>query len=216
MFARVLHLFAALFVSLTSFSSHASFISTDSAFGEHTLIFDEVTGKRWLRMDQTRGMSYNQVHEQLDGAFSGFHIAGSDEVADLFAGIGIPHEAMTYGRPPLAPQFIAHARLTMLQFGAIDSGNHTGLYGFSSFGEPAYQEPETGAWRNLFLEGTGAYQYGNNLAYFDDAVFFYKPSAYSNYGVFLVTAPVPEPETLALMLAGVAGLAAIHRRRFKR
>jgi hypothetical protein len=202
-----------------AFSAHAVFVQHDSQFGADTLIEDSDTGLRWLRMDVTRGMSYNEVYEQLDTTFAGFALGGAnDNVDTLFANMGLLHESQAQGVDQSAQ--IPSIRDNMLMFGAFSgSDGYLGLRGFQDYGGTWYppgddgQQTGTGG---FLLQGTGAYVYGNTAAYYDDAGPFFKPERYATYGVFLVAPPVPEPSTYAGMLLGLGLLGAYLKRRSAR
>lgn len=214
---RTLQRAAALALLCASFGAQAVFVQHDSHFGANTLIEDTYTGLRWLRMDVTRGMSYNQVYEQLGTTFSGFEFGGADNNVDtLFANMGLLPEYLADSTDQSAG--IATTRENMLMFGAFSGAEgYLGLRGFQDHGGTWYPPTDDGqqlGTGGFDLSGTGAYVFGNTAAYYDDAVFFYKPTAYPTYGAFLVMAPVPEPSTYALMLLGVFGVVLrLHRQK---
>jgi hypothetical protein len=190
-----------------AFSAHAVFIAHDSQFGASTLIEDSNTGLSWLRLDVTRGMSYDSVYNQLDTTFAGFHIAGS-EIYGLMNSLGLLHEQLAYYAPAMSDTQAFETSSAMTMLGQQNSG----LRGFASYGGASYYS-EDGNLRNYYLQGFGAYLVGNRGAWYDDAAPMYKMQAYANFSTFLVMAPpVPEPAPLLLMAGGIAALI-LHRRR---
>jgi hypothetical protein len=61
--------------------------------GDHQLMDDSGTNLQWLGLDETAGMSFNQVSAQLGtgGEFEGFSFATPSEVETMFADAGIPN-----------------------------------------------------------------------------------------------------------------------------
>lgn len=69
---------------LTSFGSHASFVNSDLNAGDGLTVTDTVTGNVWLDLSQTAGMSIGYVNSQMNASFSGWRLATSAEVLDMF------------------------------------------------------------------------------------------------------------------------------------
>ncbi len=78
----------ALLASAISFGfsgfAQAEFIQGDWLIeGDKQSTLDTRTGKEWLNLDNTEGMSLADVTQALDGELAGWRIAGLDEVLDL-------------------------------------------------------------------------------------------------------------------------------------
>jgi hypothetical protein len=62
------------------------FSLTDTSFGEKTALLDNVTLLEWLRLNLTKGLSYNQVRAQMadDGSLAGWRYATAAELQTFF------------------------------------------------------------------------------------------------------------------------------------
>ena len=196
--------------------ANARFETLDSRFGTDTLIVDSVTGVQYLRLDQTRGLSYDDVYNQLGTTFAGFRFAGG-EIDDLVHSIGLNSgngsSAGAYGPWPQSLLDATHEFVTA--FGALGSDT-TGLTltGFTYAGLATLYGDDGSPLGVSFVEPMSVRWTPTQANYIDDAVFFYKPVAYAHIGSYLVaTAPIPEPSTYLLMLGGLGLLVAVSRRR---
>ncbi len=73
--------------------AHAQLSNSDwQSPGDGQILDDSSTGLQWLGLDETAGLSYNQVAAQLGagGTFAGFSFATESQVDTLFADAGIP------------------------------------------------------------------------------------------------------------------------------
>jgi len=196
-------------VVLLALSVHAqaAFEARWSRFGDNTVIHDTSTGLEWLRLDQTRGISYDSVYAQLDTTFEGFAFADSGQMNGLVRGVGIPYWNYGAGPPPSQSLLDAsHSFLTL--FGALGDGTTSlSLSGFPYWGDPSGYDPGVPFHGDLYLQAWTLWWTPTRTNYVDDHAPFAKPESYPRIGSFLVsTAPVPEPSTYALMLAGLGFL----------
>jgi hypothetical protein len=80
-----------LFVFGESEMAHAALIASDwKNVGDNAITLDTNSGLKWLDINQTTGLSYNQVLAELapSGIFGGFRFATNSEVESLFTSIG--------------------------------------------------------------------------------------------------------------------------------
>jgi len=182
-------------------AAHAAFSTSDSGFGQSTLILDGQSGMQWLKLDATMGLSFDAVESQLDAGetFAGFAIATIEQVDTLFKDGGV--------YAPLSPLTTAQGLAAGAAFGAYFGGYNTGS-SFLSQGMTAN--------RLLFQQQTAGvgYRAGVSTGSFDDA--YSGRAGGFGVGTWLVrtVSPVPEPATLWLMAIGLAALAgARHLRR---
>ncbi len=194
----------------------AQLVRADSAFGADTVIQDSASGLAWLRIDVTRGMSFNDVLAQTTdgGTYSGFRNATQSEVAHLFDNIGAGwSRGSDYqtGDPIEFQNAVQFAEL----FGSVPLGNDPGATVLGYAGGCYYSVGGTCA----IVEDIGMYwrvgsgsPYGTSVAGRADSPFNDASLANDRRGTWLVT-PVPEPSTYALLLAGLLTVALVARRR---
>jgi hypothetical protein len=199
-----------LALSCAPFGVNAALSSRDliAGSGDNLLTFDDSTHLEWLDVTQTRGLSFNYVSGQLDagGRFAGFQIASSAMVQQLMIDGGWSGSWNT-GYTGSA----AHYAEVM------------SIVGF--LGNTAVNIPD------LFVTYGFVSDAGNAGEHYHDGPYAYAPSVFSGVysgvfstaadvtsdgiGTFLYrpTAPIPEPETYAMMLAGLGLLGSLVRRR---
>jgi len=90
----------------------------------------------------------------------------------------------------------------------------TGLATSFNFGLGSYSTPTQSLPLNGVLDGFGVASYSTTLALAPGASYWFKLSGTGDIGSYTVTlAPVPEPESYALLLAGLGLMGVIARRR---
>jgi len=210
MTALIRRLAGAVVLLAVSLHASAAFEARWSRFGDNTVIHDTTTGLEWLRLDQTYGMSYDSVYAQLDTTFSGFTFATRSQTSDLVRGVGIPFwEQATYPQPQSLLD-ASHSFLTM--FGALETSVGLALRGFSDWGGPTLYNEVGDPIQIDLIEPMDVFWSPARTTFTDDAVPFFKPTAYPTIGAYLVTTPVPEPGTYALMALGLAAVWLMRRR----
>ena len=208
--SRLLGVGALLLCSVQGAS--AQLVRADSAFGAETIIQDSASGLAWLRLDITRGLSFNDVMAQTGegGAFSGFRNATRLEVSQLVGNISTGFASSDYAITTDAGE-VERAATFGSWFGgplvgAPPGGGTNFLLGYAggcsfSDGGVCYAIRDSG----LYWRETAAGRSDTGLPMSTIA-------ADAQHGTWLVT-PVPEPSTYALMLAGLMALAFVGRRR---
>jgi hypothetical protein len=210
-------LLGALFLCACSFQSHAAFEARDSRFGAGTLILDTETGLEWLRLDQTQGLSYNDVYLGLDTTFAGFSFAQHESVVALVRSIGIPDTNSPAGRETTqAQQLIDDSYSFISLFGGIDGTGRTSmsLRGSAYAGLPFLLSEDgnsqlPGGGGGVMVEPMWVRWSTTHTDYYDDGI---RWKTDTGMAAWLVATPVPEPTTLALMVLGLVGTGAL---RFK-
>ena len=185
-------------------AAFAGFVTTDSSFGTNTLILDTQTGTEWLKLDATRGLSFDFVESQLDAGelFGGFSVASGQDVTTLFkdAGVWAPLSPLT------SPSALAAGAAFGSYFGGIDTGN-----GFLSEGMTSLAIGPFG----FLHQAVGLnYRAGVSISSFDDA-FISRSAEFDFVSTWLIksVSPIPEPETYLLLLVGLVVVGAGSRAR---
>jgi PEP-CTERM motif len=217
-FFRLAPIACALAALLVGGSASAALVSEDSPFGTDTITLDTDTGLRWLDMTLSNGLSHDEVLQALQsgGTFEGFRLATSAELGQLFANAGFDlNEDGNFVPQNFTPAVTIGGLVGVLG----DNGNCgddppcTFFFTAGFLADPPFIP-------NTFAEG--------NFAFFDNTAGQdpNSPSApvgrailqggsfgdgFSGQGAWLVV--IPEPGTLALLLGGLAGLAAAGRPR---
>lgn len=198
---------AAIAFATATLSAHAQFVTSDGAFGAGSLVTDTVSGVTWLNLNETLGLSFNQVvfNLALDPIYADFRLSTQNELTQLFTDAGfcinLPTCVDTAARAASRDSF----RSTFEDDG---SGNYIGInpgmIGIINPAQGIYQTFRT------FIGGSVA-----SLDFTGDA----STIGHANTGTWLVSrsavTPVPEPQTYALMLAGFAAVGFLLHRRGK-
>ena len=203
--SRLLGVGALLLCSVQGAS--AQLVRADSAFGAETIIQDSASGLAWLRLDITRGLSFNDVMAQTGegGAFSGFRNATRVEVSQLLGNISPAFADSDYSGTSEAGE-LERAAAFGEWFGGPAPGTPflLGYAGGCSFSEGGicYTTHDSGMYWTATRAGRS------------DTSFPRANTADAQHGTWLVT-PVPEPSTYALMLAGLVVVVGVAGRRTK-
>jgi hypothetical protein len=215
-------------------TAEAAFTVKGSRFGPATRIYDSNSGLTWLSTGVTQGVSYNDIVQNLDGGetYAGYRFATGTELQALFASLDIPALFSPEGASGVStPETLAGARKFIDLFGGATFADGSGelMASFASGG--AWPDESSG----LLLNVASVNLSTGHVTFVDDLFGFFKPESYADLGAFLVStkpthatstalnsrnlalaSPVPEPQTYALMLAGLAALAMVVRRRRQR
>lgn len=224
MVKQVLAALAAFFVV----SAHANLVSVYSQFGVGTHIFDTSSGLRWLRLDHSLGLtdqdwagayansSWNDDYSGggrewtfQSGVYAGYSVATRSEISDLIVRYVC---ADTYncggfrwsdGEAATDPDVTARALDVIGLFGGNISTGDFGVRG-SMFGtmidSPVLGTPSYGFWMSALSGPGGTFTESDRFGSVAPAT-------------FLIAAPVPEPSTYALMLAGLGAVVWVARKR---
>lgn len=199
----------ALALALTTASAaQAELLITDwKAVGDQAVMWDTVSNRDWLRLDNTAGLSFNAVSAQLGvgGAFSGFAYAESPDIWALYANAGL---TPSYPAPDAAAKFFVGS------YGLVQwDGNY--VYDFAitasiNHNDPAvdYQHVAMVGYGNLAVDSF-ANATGTILAAGDSSPAMGSALWRTHQDV----SAVPEPASAVLLLAGLLGLAALRRQR---
>lgn len=187
-----------------------------------TYITDTSAGLDWLSLSSTMGMDVNVVAGQLGagGTFSGWKYATNAQVVKLvedsqFFPVSIPITNISIGTGVYSTfNGLSLSGLTKGLAGGIIPT--TGLYGsMPIYGVVADTDSHGTPMIDTLNSGTGSFTQGG-LAWFGTFAGIGEPTFIPRAGSFLVRdtiAPVPEPETYAMLLAGLGLIGGITARR---
>jgi len=216
---------ASLFPKLLAAASFALLTAPSSAAivdaPDHTYLTDTATGLDWLDVTTTAGMSFNQVSSQLGsgGQFAGWRYATGDQFNTLMSNYsGIAIGAGYYGFVDMETDRIDGLLGLMgstldYYYGALFGHSYDQHWGYAegqgldfSYGLLADSYPIPGhQFLGIIYDNDEAPSVGDGTQ--AHATNFHVSSAENHVGSFLVrdsiAAPVPEPETYAMMLAGL-------------
>ena len=199
-------------LTLLFFSLYLSIISLSNAklidMGDYA--HDETTNMDWLKIDQTLGMSFNQVTEEINsGSLSGWQFARWDQFIEL--GLGLGSDDSTYsgqGKFSSPEDFIE--ALSILSNTSIY--NNAGDIDVQYVGRLSYPS----FYNNLYVHDWGLMEYTSSIAYNDIWLMstdnrvsdFRLDDQLPNVGSWLVRSnatSVPETSTLVLLVLGALG-----------
>lgn len=210
-------LVAATFLAATT--ANAALIELDlNAPGDGLLTLDTGTGLKWLDVTTSLGRSVADVSGQLGpgGDFEGFRFAATSEILTLFGNAGVrtlgaDQPANFYGVEDLGlGTTAAQAAWDLIALVGITAwpGHHEGATyaAFDDGGDPATSGYAAVA-HGVGFAGDVTVTNWSRVATINQPVDF----VLTNQGNWLVS--MPEPETLALLAAGLFGLALTRARR---
>jgi PEP-CTERM motif len=204
--------------ALASGAATAALVSEDSPFGVGTLTFDTATGLRWLDLTESADFSHDQLLQALGPGqtFEGFRLATRDEVAGLFTAAGFDLSAAAIQN--FVPQNFDPAVALGGLVGVLGNNGNCGTGCTFSFtagftaGPPTI--PQTFAEANFaFFDNSQGQDPNDPMAPLGRAILDGGSFGNSDPGQGAWLVLVPEPGTILLFAAGVAGLAAFGRRR---
>ncbi|WP_294988567.1 PEP-CTERM sorting domain-containing protein [Sulfuritalea sp.] len=200
---------------------------------DHSYLSDTATGLDWLDVTTTAGMSFNYVSSQLGvgGQFAGWRYATGDEFNTLISS----YSGVAIGAGNYVPVDMETDRIDGLLglMGSTLDYHYSVLFGHSYDQHWGYAEGQGLDFSYGLLADSHSlpgFQF-LGIVYDNDevpggdltaahATYFHISSAENHVGSFLVrdhvAAPIPEPETYALLLAGLGLLGFIRRRTGKK
>ncbi len=210
----MIRLLFALSLALLAGRANSGLIEVDLfAPGDGLVTLDTDTGLEWLDLDQTDGLSFNDITINGAGGWAalGFAVAQQDQIAQLFANAGFIDTMDPSARPThmvtnaLAAEFFALFAVTATDFPDTELLS-SALYEF---------DDDTIAFAAVSTRDTGAESSGASILPPDDRAIVRSKDFNPNFGgAWLVRqSSVPEPSTIALLLLGGAGLGMTRRRR---
>lgn len=198
-------------------TARATLIVQDlSTPGDSQLTCDSDTGLSWLNISNTTLHSYNEIISGIGGFITakGFRYATGDEVGTLLANYGITQLPWTYATGT------GHGAVTslMTQFLGVTWANYNSRAILGITGDAdLYNQIPTHHYAYLYSNDYGQWTAKQDWGQVSDD---YAGQPVTGYEIssFLVkdpspSAPVPEPSTMLLLIAGLAGLALYRRRR---
>ena len=205
---RIASIFAA--AALLSGAAHAALVKEDlHTAGDGLITLDTATNLEWLNVTATQDVSMDQVLAGAGGwVNNGFQYATFGQVGQLLNDAGYLGDTSNYGNMRLVADN-ASANEFIDDFGSTSPPNFT--YGFMA-PYTASLGGATGSYTDYVeINANGA---GGNGYAIPDSGPFASSLARPYVGSFLVrAAPVPEPETYVLMLAGLGLVAGYAKRR---
>ena len=208
-----------LAATLVAGPASAQFVTSDSQFGADSLVTDTLSGASWLNLNFTLGLSFDTVALKLalNPAYAGFRVATGDEVNVMFHDAGfstnIPAGDLTDPVRLAAGQAFADA-FVGVQVGPTTELFHGRTTNASSIHTPPGEPPLYYFWGSGVSFDSSS-TFASTSA--DDITAGYGASADPWIGTWLISrtavAPVPEPSTYALMLAGLGALGFVVCRR---
>jgi hypothetical protein len=172
----------------------AGFSTLDSSLGSNSIVVDSQTGLEWLRLDESFGMSFEQVTSQMDAGetFSGFSVASAADVTTLFK----DGQVWAPLSPLSGPADLAAGATFGSLFGYVNAGGALLSQGMTSIatGPGGFLQRAVGL----------SFRPGVSISSFDDAAFS-RTAAFDSAGTWLIrTVPaIPEPSTYLLLAIGL-------------
>lgn len=181
----------------------------DSSFGANSLVVDTRSGLSWLQLSATSGVTSADLYAAIDndwifegGAYAGYRIATENEVSALIDSyvrcVGGPCGFGYSDTGTSNPFYVAPAMTLIGLFDGDFSITSDGrLYGVMSGLTTSLRN--VSLWATIDASGPA---------------FTVNADRYSSHnGLTYMIAPVPEPSTYAMMLAGLAAVGFVARRR---
>ena len=210
----------ALAGALLAGNARATLVSESSPFGADTSTLDTQTGLHWLDLTLSTGFSHTQILQEIapGGTFDGYRLATEAEISAFFVDAGLDVSAATQGF--FVPQNFDPAVALAALVGQLSSDGNCGTGCTFSFTAGWLDAPPFGP--NMFADAT--------ISWFDNSAGQDPTSPQApvgrvileggrtdfgdpRNGAWLVQGTVPEPGTLVLLGAGLAGLVAAGRGR---
>jgi hypothetical protein len=198
---------------LLSFNATAAVISVDDigGFGPDTLTRDTDQGLDFLDVEFSLGRSFNDVSAEfgVGGDFEGFRYASLEEVINLANNFGVT--------PAFTPGDAAYIDTDISGLVDMLGETNSGMFSRQLIGMTGTFAPFPGTVRQVeFIDEFDDVTFDDRIS--SEVVFSGLVSESSPIKAsYLVRAqPVPEPASIALMLAGASGLLAFRQRRNRR
>jgi hypothetical protein len=206
-------------LAISSISAHAELISGDwKNTGDGLSVLDTVSGKEWIKLTETDGMSVAFVQSQLDTTFAGWRLPSRFEVYTMLhnsipEATGISYETTISRRPANNDLMLNHINIMgdtfngysrglfindkQAEFGGTDVISSSFIWGYGAYSNNSHGDV------NYSNQSLGVYLINNGGVSLSS---INNPSINANSQSNANVTSVPVPATLGILGLAIAGL----------